>query len=190
MNRIFLSATSFALIGLSAHAAPSFAPFAHDIECVASSDRSTRLSVVYDKTKRLDLGLAGEIRLELNTGISELSHFSGNLGLEKPYRRIVRRTGIAGQVGNWIEQDKQDPFVLQVRTGFVNYEVLEPAGKGVEKYAPSFISTLKLSRVKEKGFHDKAGGGSDTQEFLDLYLLDDYGTHHMRFVPSDCKLLN
>ena len=178
-----------AVFPFAVHAA-EFAPFDHDVECTSASDRVTRLTVVYDKTKYLQYGRGGEIRVELNTGLSELSDFGGRLGLERPYQRIVRRIGIAGQIGNWIEQDGKDPFILQVRTGFENYQVLDASGKSVEKYAPSFLSHLRLSRVKETGFHDQAGGGTDTQEFLELNLLDDYGTHHMRFAPSDCKLVN
>jgi hypothetical protein len=114
--------------------------------------------------------------IEINTGISELSQFGAALGLDKPYRRIVRRSGPAGQVAKWLEQDAKDPFIAVVKTGFTTYDVLDEKGEKIEKQVNSFISDLKLSRVLETSIGED--DRTVTQTFIELYLLDDLGEFH------------
>lgn len=190
MTRTFVLSTLLFLVGSPARA--DLAPFQHDILCQAhdttAPNTSTSVRIVYNRNEFTDLGRPGGIHVELNTGVSELSYFSAALGLAKPFCRVVRRTGPAGQVGNWIAQDTKDPFIAQVKLGFTSYDVLDDKGHAVEKQVNSFISDLRLSRVKETGFH--SGSNADTREFLELVLLDDLGIHHMKFDTSECLLLN
>ena len=183
----------FALaLGLAAGAARAdFATFDHDVLCQATdttaAGTSTSVKIVYDRSEFPENGRAGGIHVELNTGVSELSGMGAALGLDKPYGRVLRRSGPAGQVGNSIVQDKSDPFVVEVNLGFTTYDLIGADGKVAQQFS-SFISVLDLTRVSERGFHD--GDTADVQEFIELRLLDDFGTHHMRFRPSECKVLN
>lgn len=172
------------LVGTLAFA--DYAQFGHDVLCVGS-DQATSIKVGYDKTEFPSLGRAGGIHVEINTGISELVYMANRMGLEKPYRQILRRAGAAGQMGNVLIQDKHDPFVLNVKLGFTTYDLIRESGEPDRQYA-SFISNISLSRIYERGFHNS--GSADTQEFIQLRIIDDFGTHNMRFAPTDCKVLN
>ncbi|MEI6397611.1 MAG: hypothetical protein WCO71_02465 [Pseudomonadota bacterium] len=184
---ITLLATTFA----PSIANAEFAAFNHDVFCqnldANPREKSTSIRISYDKTEYPELGRAGGIHIELGTGISELSEMGRSLGLSSGYRQIIRRAGPAGQAGNSITQSPDDPFVVAVKLGFTLYDLIGPDDQ-VQQQFPSYISDLKLSRVRETGFH--SGSTPDVHEYIELRLLDDYGHHHMRFEPRECKTLN
>jgi hypothetical protein len=169
-----------------------FAAFNHDVLCqhedaFPDGDRPTNIRISYDKTEYPDLGRAGRIHIEIGTGVSELMEMGKALGLSSGYRQIIRQAGPAGQVGNSITQSPDDPFVVAVNLRTTFYDLIGPDGQ-VQQQFPSYISDLKLSRVRETGFH--SGSTPDVREYIELRLRDDYGHHHMRFEPRECKTLN
>ena len=168
------------------------AAFNHDVFCrhddaFPDGDRPTNIRITYDKTEYPDLGLAGGIHVEIGTGVSELREMGIALGLTSGYRQIIRRAGPAGQAGNSIRQSPDDPFVVAVNLPFTFYDLIGPDDQ-VQRQLHSFISNLKLSRVRETGFH--SGSTPDVHEYIELRLLDDFGLHHMRFEPRECKTLD
>ena len=167
------------------------AAFNHDVFCqnldANPREKSTSIRITYDKTEYPDLGLAGGIHVEIGTGVSELREMGIALGLTSGYRQIIRRAGPAGQAGNSIRQSPDDPFVVAVNLPFTFYDLIGPDDQ-VQRQLHSFISNLKLSRVRETGFH--SGSTPDVHEYIELRLLDDFGHHHMRFEPRECKTLD
>jgi hypothetical protein len=129
--------------------------------------------------------------VEFNTGFGLLANIPALMGAEKPYQRVLRIQGAAGQVGNVILQDKQDPFVASVVVGFSTLDLIGEDQKP-EKQFPTFLTTLKLSRIQEFGFPDN-GFEADNRESILIELrggLEGFGTYFIRFAPSECKTLN
>ncbi len=175
------------LLGISNISWATYQPFERDILCQSQGVEGEVLKVVYNKTEYPNFGWQGGIHIEMNTGIGELSGFASSLGIRNSRRRTIRRSGPAGQVGNWIGQSSADPFVVNVKLGFTDYELLNAKGD-IESTFGSFLSNLTISRVVDTGFH--RGSSVDTQEYLLVRIDDDFGHHSTRFNQTDCKVLN
>jgi len=176
-------------------------PFNHDITCTALAANATgvegdhsSVTLLYDKKAHPELGRQGEIHLNLNTGFGLLANVADQIGTKKPYSRIVRTEGPAGEVGNLLLQDPKDPFVAKAEITFSKIDLIADDGTGttIEKSLANYITTATFSRITETALNEYTEK-SETHEYI-LFEIDGglsgFGNYVVKFAPSDCHTLN
>lgn len=181
-----------ALVLIANSAKADFLPFNHDVLCKDPKNGGVSFKISYDRTTHQDLGRPGDINVEINTGFSELANIPAQMGADKPYQRILRMTGLAGQVGNYMQQEAGDPLVILAELGFEHIVLFDAADKP-EKSMGYFVSTLRLSRMHEHGFPIPGTGEKTDRDSILVELnggLNSFGSYFLRFDPADCHTLN
>lgn len=191
MSRLFISL--IAVLFASPVLADQF-PFNHDVLCrqTAPGTDQSSIKIVYDKTQHLDFGRIGQIKIEMNTGMGDLANIADAIGTKSPYRRILRTEGAAGQVGNLLLQDEKDPFVISTIVGFSKMDLIDDKGQ-IEKSLGNFLTTIRISRIQERGYFEAAYTKVVSRETILMEIsggLDGFGHYYVRFDPKDCQTLN
>ncbi len=178
--------SSVIALSFSVLAQADFQPFDKAVTCKSANDGST-LKVSYDKTTNLDLGWAGTITVEIGTASNTaLAALVQNAELATDgSNQTIRRQEIAGQVGNWIQQDTLNPVISQTTLNFGTWDLLDAKGN-VTKQANGFISALTLSKISESGFLEGQSKISSKDSYL-VRLVDDFGDIQIPFELSECS---